>query len=233
MSRRLLLPLLLLLVAVGGCYTVQRSSSYYGLATGADALVFVVDISGSMEGRQEGTLTDQVRGEAAERAGAAVARGIGGAVGRVAGRQVRRESTKLGGAKRELIPALRGLPATAQFGLLTFGQRVNAWRPDLVPASAGNTNAAALHVNGLSADGSTPMRAALERAFAMRGVRTIILVTDGQPSDGSASSIREMVRSMNRGRGVTLHTVGLGGDQDATFLAALAADNGGRYVRRP
>ena len=218
---------------LAGCYAVQASRDYYGLPTAGRNVAFVVDVSGSMEGRQEGSLGDQVRGEAATRAGRSVERTVGGAAGRVLGRQVRREATKLGGAKRELIPALRGLDPATRFGLITFGARVRPWRDALVEATGPNRDAAATHVNGLRADGQTPMREALERAFAFRGIDTIILVTDGMASDGSADAIRQRVRALNPDGRVTLHAVGLGGDQNEAFLDALARENGGRYVRRP
>ena len=43
--------------AVGsGCYLFQKSDSFYGLQTAGQRIVFVVDTSGSMEGKNEGSL---------------------------------------------------------------------------------------------------------------------------------------------------------------------------------
>ena len=87
------------------------------------------------------------------------------------------------------------------------------------------------HVNGLDANGGTPILAALERTFGVPGVTTVFLMTDGQPTDASADEIVQRSRQLNRG-GVTLHTIGLGPDQDADFLRRLAEANGGTYVDR-
>lgn len=223
----------LVLALFSGCYAVQSSTDYYGLDTTLpnEGVVFVVDVSGSMEGKQEGTLTDQARGAAAQEAGNAVQRTVGGRVGRLLGGQVRGEATKLGGAKRELIPVLRGLDPTTRFTIHTFGGSHDAWRSGLVEASGTNKNLAVVHVNGLSADGGTPIREALERAFAVPGVTAVFLMTDGQPTDASPSEIIASTRTLNDGT-VRLHTIGLGPDQDADFLRELATANGGQYVDR-
>lgn len=222
----------LITVLLGGCYAIQRSADYYGVHTAGQDVVFLLDISGSMEGKQEGTLRDQAEGAAADAAGDVVERTVGGAVGRTLGGQVRGEATKLGAAKRELIPAIRGLEETSQFALVTFGDGVDTWHQDLVGAASTTRNTTIVRVNGLSADGGTPMLAALERAFQYQGVTTIFLMTDGQPTDSSADEIRERVRQLNGNDQIVLHTVGLGPDQDGAFLGALAQENGGQYVKK-
>ncbi|WP_420454671.1 VWA domain-containing protein [Rubrivirga sp.] len=223
----------LVLVALPGCYAVQSSADYYGLDTTlpGEGVVFVVDVSGSMEGKQEGTLEDQARGVAARQAGSAVQRTVGGRVGRLLGGQVRGEATKLGGAKRELIPVLRGLDPTTRFTILTFGDHVDFWRSDLVEATGATKNLGAVHVNGLDANGGTPIQEALERALAVPGATTVFLMTDGQPTDASTAEILATAQARNGGR-IRLHTVGLGPDHDGDFLAELAASNGGQYIDR-
>ncbi len=229
-------PLLLVLLALilPACYAVSNSSDYYGIETKVAGMnaVFIVDISGSMEGKQEGTLTDQVRGEAASQTGRAVERTVGGRIGRILGGQVRGEATKLGGAKRELIPVIRGLHSTSNFTVMTFGENISMWRDDLVPASAANKNLATAHVNSLDANGGTPMMAALERAFRVNGARTVFLMTDGEPTDAGTNEILTRVRQMNGNNRLRIHTVGLGPDQNADFLRQLAQQNGGTFVQR-
>lgn len=232
--RKLSLLSLLLAFGLSGCYAIKSSSDYYGIETKTPgmAAVFVIDVSGSMEGKQEGTLTDQVRGEAASQTGRAVERAVGGRVGRMLGGQVRGEATKLGGAKRELIPVIRGMDGTSSFTILNFGDNVRMWRDDLVPASSGNKNLATAHVNGLDANGGTPMMAAIERAFRVRGATSIFVMTDGEPTDASTADILTRVRQLNSNRRMVVNTVGLGPDQDEDFLRSLAEQNGGAYVKR-
>ncbi|PAP76660.1 VWA domain-containing protein [Rubrivirga marina] len=232
MSRRIP-PVLLAFALLSGCYAVQASSDYYGIDTTlpGETVVFVIDVSGSMEGKQEGTLEDQARGVAAREAGDAVQNTVGGRVGRLLGGQVRGEATKLGGAKRELIPVIRGLDNSTLFTVQTFGDAHDFWRDTPVAAAGNNKSLAMTHVNALDANGGTPILAALERTFGVPGVTTVFLMTDGQPTDASADEIVQRSRQLNRG-GVTLHTIGLGPDQDADFLRRLAEANGGTYVDR-
>ena len=228
---RLLLASLAVALAVSGCHAVQSSTDYYGIDTAGQSVLFVVDVSGSMEGKQEGTIQDQVQAEAANRTGNAVQRAVGGRVGRMLGGRVKSEANKLGAAKRELIPAIRGLDESTTFNIVTFGNEVRAWKSGLAPATGSNRTTGALHVDRLDANGGTPMREALDRAFRFQP-QTVFVLTDGQPTDASAQAILEHVRQLNRRGATTVHTVGLGPDQDAQFLADLAGQNGGRFVER-
>jgi hypothetical protein len=63
-------------------------------------------------------------------------------------------------------------------------------------------------------------------------VNVIFFVSDGQPTDAGANEILARVRELNGTRKIVVSTVGLGGDQDEKFLAALAAENGGKYVKK-
>src|SRR5919206_3974767 len=112
---------LLLVGSTSGCYLFQSSETFYGLKTAGQKVVFVVDISGSMEGKNEGTIQDRVTGMAVQASGNAIGNAIGGTVGAFVGQQTTSEVTKLGGAKRELIPAIQGLPDTTSFSIITFG----------------------------------------------------------------------------------------------------------------
>ena len=224
--------LLLLVFGGGGCYLFQKSETFYGLKTAGQKVVFVVDISGSMEGKNEGSLESRAVGMAVQGAGSAVSNAIGGSLGSFVGTQTTSEVTKLGGAKRELIPAIQGLPESSSFSIITFGNDTKPWMMGMVPASATNTGMAAAFVKQLEANGGTPARQALEKAFGYQDVGVVFFVSDGKPTDSSAAEILGRVRTLNAGRRVTVSTVGLGGDQDEGFLTALAAENGGRYVKK-
>lgn len=76
------------------------------------------------------------------------------------------------------------------------------------------------------------MMAALERAFQFQGATTIFLMTDGMPTDSTTTQIMQRVAELNRGRSIKVNAIGLGPDQDAAFLAALAQQNGGQYINR-
>jgi uncharacterized protein YegL len=226
---------LILLVSSGltsGCYLFQSSETFYGLKTSGQKVVFVVDISGSMEGKNEGTLQDRMTGIAVQTSGNAIGNAIGGSLGAFVGHQSTSEVTKLGGAKRELIPAIQGLPETTSFSIITFGNDVKPWLLGMSPADAKNRNIATAFVKDLDANGGTPARKALEEAFKYPDATLIFFLSDGQPTDSSAADILARVRELNAQRHVVVSTVGLGADQDERFLTELATENGGRYVKK-
>lgn len=217
---------------MSGCYAVQKSADYYGVRTAGQNVVFLLDTSGSMEGKDEGTLENEVEQEAANQAANVAEDAIGGSIGEAVGGQVRGEATKLGAAKRELIPAVRGLEETSLYAIATFGSNVNTWHSSLVAATSVQRTADAARINGLDASGSTPMLAAIERGFQYSGATTFFLLTDGQPTDSNAGQILERVRELNENSGIIIHTIGFGEDKDEDFLRQLAEENGGQYVDR-
>ena len=93
-----------------GCYTLKKQTEYYGVPTNQyKNIVFVLDISGSMEGVNEPSVAGHNVSAVASRGSRVVSNTLGnGMVARFAGQQLRRESTKLGAARRELIPAIKG-----------------------------------------------------------------------------------------------------------------------------
>jgi uncharacterized protein YegL len=224
--------LLAALAFAPGCYLFQKSETFYGLHTANQRVVFVVDISGSMEGKNEGSLQDQATGMAVQASGNAMGKFIGGSVGSFVGAQTASEATKLGGAKRELIPAIQGMPAGSSFAVVTFGRDVKPWLLGMADVNAQNQNIATALIKQLEANGGTPARRALEEAFNFRDATMVLFVSDGHPTDGSPAAILARVRALNSGRRVIISAVGLGGDQDEAFLGALASENGGQYIKK-
>lgn len=225
-------PVLALALALSGCYLFKKSETFYGLNTAGQKIVFVIDVSGSMEGKSEGSLQDRVTGQAVQSGGNVVGSAIGGRVGSFVGKQAASEGTKLGAAKRELIPAIQGLPESSQFVVVTFGSKVEPWVLGMTAASGSNKATATALIKDLSANGGTPAKEALEKAFSYSDANVIFFVSDGQPTDASADAILEEVRRLNAGKRLTVSTIGLGDDQDEKFLAALASENGGQYVKK-
>jgi uncharacterized protein YegL len=220
------------LLTSSGCYMFQKSDSYYGIATAQRKILFVLDVSGSMEGKAEGNITDQITAAATRRAGDAVGGAVGGIAGSMISSAASEETTKLGAAKRELIPAIQGLDQSSRFTIITFGEKVSPWRDQLIAADGTYKDQAMIFLKGLESNGGTPAREALERAFRFTDADLIFFVSDGQPSDASASEILARVGQLNATRHVTIETIGLGDDQDEAFLRDLAAQNGGQYIRK-
>ncbi len=215
-----------------GCYTFKKQEDYYGISTRDKNVVFVLDISGSMENINEPSIEGHIINTAVNQSASAVNKALGGgALGSLAAKQLQQESTKLGAAKRELIPTLKGLDAHATFSIITFESAVKSWRSTPVEAVDGNKTNAVLFVNGLKAGGATSAKAALKTALAIAGADVIFFLTDGQPTDSRPEDILKMVSAANPDRKVTIHTIGVGQDQDETFLRELAAQNKGQYYR--
>jgi uncharacterized protein YegL len=221
------------LLAAPGCYLFQKSETFYGLTAAGQKVVFVVDISGSMEGKNEGSLQDIATGVAVQTGGRAMGSAIGGSVGSFLGKQTASEATKLGGAKRELIPAIQGLPEGSSFAIVTFGRDVKPWMLGMADVNGKNQNIATALIKQLEANGGTPARKALEETFnSFPDATMVVFVSDGQPTDGNPNDILARVKALNNGRRVVVSTVGLGADQDENFLAALATQNGGQYMKK-
>ena len=73
----------------------------------------------------------------------------------------------------------------------------------------------------------------MELGLHQKGVDTIFLLSDGMPGDGKWVLERDIlreVRGINELKRITIHCVSLG--RPSTLLKSLAAENGGRYVRR-
>lgn len=239
--------LLLTGLLFNGCYMVKKSDTYYGIDTKSyNRVVFILDISGSMEGRAETDLQGNVLSEATQKVGDRVAGEVGGIAGDIIRNQTQEQVTKLGKARKEMIPAIRGLGEDSYFTIIIFENDIKLWRKSLVQATTANKNLAINHLKGLEASGGTNVYEALEQAFELAGegltdaakplgVETIFLLTDGKPSAGKitkADKIVEQTTGWNSQKRVVVHTIGLGEDCDADFLKALASRNGGKYIDR-
>lgn len=241
--------LIILLVALmlNGCYMVKKTDDYYGISTTtAKKFIFLIDISGSMEGKAETDLQGNVIASATSRAADEVGERVGGIAGDVIRNQTNQQLTKLGKAKKELIPAIRGLSEDCYFTIITFENEVKTWRKELVQATSANKNLAITFINALESGGGTNIYESLEKAFEMAGdglanpedelgVETIFLLSDGAPSAGSITDPNDIITAVeqwNSLKRVNLHTVGLGEDCDEEFMKALATSNNGNYIDR-
>jgi hypothetical protein len=234
--------------------TVGRQN-YGGVPVAAahcpDTVVFLLDLSGSMQGKQEISISRRVTG-AAQRAGA----GLSPQVGRITANAARRtfglSVNRLTGARIALNSTLNALyvPPTqteprasrdrrpppratstqppAYFALFGFNNGVEAWKTGVHPAT--EAAAALPWIATRSADGGTSIRAALQAAFAVRGVDAIYLLSDGEPTDATPEAILAEVRRWNAGRRVRVHTIGVGNEQGEAFLCQLADQNNGLYT---
>ena len=159
---------------------------------------------------------------------------------------------KIDVAKHELKKALKKLPRKAKFNIIAFNHAVLVWKDTMMDATDGNKEDALKWVRALKPSGSTYIDGALRMAFRIAGLGamdkqypevnadTIVLLSDGAPTDNSfpesklmdPNVILEHVRTWNRYKRVVVHTIGVDLVEGIDFLKKLAAENDGTYVDR-
>lgn len=204
----------------------SKSSSIYGINITGKRIVFVADISGSMEGKAEDGKR-VVRDVAID----SIARQLPGWMRSSIKGTVNKQSSKLIAMKRQLSGAIQQLPEAVQFNIVAFSSSTKQWSNKLNVASKANKSSAVDFINRLTGQSGTSISSGLQKAFQFPADQ-IILISDGEDSNVSPSVILARVKQLNQRRNVVIHTIGLGKDQDGRFLKALAAQNRGKYVRR-
>ena len=215
-----------------------KTSNYHGITTPSRRVLFVVDVSGSMED----LVVDRER---------------------FAGRGYR-SFQKLAIVKEELKRTIEGLESWVEFDVLAFATEVDPWKKGLVRANVlqkrsaqawieklkpiGGSSTRALSDAGLrSAAGRSAGRtntfAALMSCLGVRAqgsrivlepgtVDTVFFLSDGEPSVGQfvdEGEIREKVIEANRRARLVIHTLAIG-QFSKNFMESLAAENGGVFV---
>ncbi len=173
-----------------------HATGYHGIPVPPGGVVFVLDVSGSMNSPYSGGKTRyEYFAEALEQ-------------------------------------TLAQLPESTEFGILLFETRVRPWQEKLVPATPENVQKARDFLAYNKPVGATNLHGALRRALEMEGVQTVFLLSDGEPTAGEVVRPNEILADIswaNRDRRIVIHTLAAG-TAEASFMADLAAANGGRSV---
>ncbi|WP_179352067.1 VWA domain-containing protein [Winogradskyella vidalii] len=220
--------LITLCVLFQSCYVVKKSDEFYEVETSDLNTLYLIDISGSMEGIDEGSVEDQVRREVGNTAGKEVSKAIGGKIGNILGKQVTKEATKLGAVKRNLIPAIKGLPDGKKFLVFAFNNDVTMQATEFRVADNVSRTSSNVFVKNLAAEGGTDTLEGLLEAIATKDVQEIVLMSDGLPN-GGPSNVLEEVRKANTNN-IIIHTIAFGDDADLDFMRTLAQENNGTFV---
>ncbi|MEZ5978330.1 MAG: HEAT repeat domain-containing protein [Planctomycetota bacterium] len=177
---------------------------FFGIQIDSHRVAFVIDVSGSMEEKAKGQYVDE-DGE-----------------------------MRIVIAKKELTNFLDGLEPGAYFNLIPFSDRARPWQEQMVKNEGEVMVDAKEFVDDLVPSGATNLYDGLQTAFADPETDTIVVLSDGEPTDGEIieiTEIRRRVKEWNEHRGIVIHTVQIG----ATFeiLKWLAEDSGGETVLIP
>ncbi|MHC5210252.1 MAG: HEAT repeat domain-containing protein [Planctomycetota bacterium] len=228
----------------GTAYTTGKKKQFLGLETKSENILFVIDVSGSMEI----PFGDPDRLKAMGREYSSLKR--------------------LEIVKEELMYTIRELPDTTSFNILSFAKDVDEWKKAPARANVLNKNNATTWVQRLRPLGGQAAgfraQTGLDRAAAEEGATnthlalltalgedpdkkrgngfvtdapkspldTIFFLTDGEPTTGESvdmNVIRQEVRRLNEFRGVQIHVIYVGefGGDD---FEKLARENGGLFV---
>jgi uncharacterized protein YegL len=199
-------------------------------------------MEGNAETDAQGKIIDATTSYATNK----VADKVGGTAGSLIKSQTNKQLSKLGKAKKELIPAIRGLSENISFTIIVFENDIKMWRKELVPATKTNKNLAITYINSLSSGGGTNIYSALDKAFELAGdgaldnnkplnVENIFLLSDGSPSAGAITNPQKIIdktQEWNKIGKVKIHCIGLGTDQDEAFLKGIAEKNNGQYIKK-
>jgi len=202
----------------------RKAVSFQTVTTNSTAIVYVVDISDSMN----------------EAAGSAELNEAG------IGRRDDVDRSKFDVVVKELIGTIAGLPEETMFNVIVYNHEVKRWKDEMQRASKRAKNEALEYLLAIRPTGGTNIFDSLESAFDLAGrgasdkyyrplVDTIYFLSDGAPSAGRFTETSDILREidrMNRFRKLTIHAIGVGKLHDRDFMRSLAHDHGGRYVQR-
>ena len=216
----------------------ERTASFCGIPAQGSRILFVIDLSGSMEFAMKALGGE----DAADTQG-------GG--------------TRLAFAKRQMHKAISEIPAASKINFITFNGRPKArvWSKELVEANEKNKKKALEFVDSWTAtypppnqrDGGTNMWSGLEEALTVTtqiygeaqdtAIDEIFVVSDGAPSVGEIldpMEILRLVNETNRFTKIRINTIFITSSDDrdpreltlspSELMRRMAQENGGRFV---
>jgi len=198
---------------------------FYGIPQTAERIIYIVDISGSMEV----SMVDPqwIDGEP------------------VPARND--EDSRYDAALRELLRATRKLRPRSTFAVFVYSSKARGLHEKMTHATKDNLAKLEQEFVHMGPEGSTNIYEALEEALRFAGIYSagttgkrkqvadaIYLLSDGAPTDAKGkaedpSRVLVAVREWNALQRIAIHTIGIGKQHSAAFLKQLAEDNGGQY----
>ncbi|MDE0961118.1 MAG: hypothetical protein OSB09_10085 [Planctomycetota bacterium] len=141
--------------------------------------------------------------------------------------------------QKELKRMIRELPRSFKFCLVTFDEDVDRMSDHLVEATPDQKRRALKFVDNFDPEGLTSTDRALESAFKIPGVRSIVLLSDGMPYRSKdpidVLQLLAHIEEINRFEHIPIHTVGFASTSGNAggFLGELSRRNNGTYTEVP
>ena len=203
------------------------TTAFYGIETRSKRVVFVVDISFSMDQPTDGSSQGGMGGGAPHGGGSA--------------------KTKMAMAKEQLRAAIEGLPDDATCNLVVYSESYAVWEEEMTLLKSRGRKRLDAFIADVRSNGTTNICDALDRALELAGASplglpgkaselaadTIFLLSDGDPNRGRISRLDDLLDDLWRRTArtrIVVHTIGIGEAAGSTFLRELARRTGGRYV---
>ncbi len=227
--------------------TAPVAPTYYGLKVWSDKVVFVIDVSLSMN---EEMVID--RDTLVRETGAVVSSGSNeGGAKTPEGPKPDEDvipiewwkiKTRMDFARSQLKYVVSILKRDQWFDVVWFSDSVVAWQGRMVPAARVTKKRAADWLDGLECEGGTNTWGGLTKALNLvgrgtdeenygRGADTIYFLSDGQPSKGDIKDENQIVAAIERihkVRHVKIHVIQIG-TSPLPFMKRLAEVTGGDY----
>ncbi len=137
-------------------------------------------------------------------------------------------------ARKELFRALDALPPATRFNVVLFASKVLIYKPKRCIAATPKRikRAKAWVSKNFQASGQTHTWGALQKAFALKRLDTIFLLSDGTPSMGDYENVSDTIEAIyaaNWERRITIHTIAL---SLAEFLRKKQGGWGENFMQR-
>jgi HEAT repeat protein len=149
------------------------------------------------------------------------------------------KTTKREELQRSLEAVFARLTPDSRVNLIPFNTEPKPYKPALFAATPQAKAAALQFMSKITPDGRTNIYDSLEIALSDPDADTIVLLTDGAPTEGkrrTRAAILAGVRQINRYRLARIHTIEVGAQNTSArwkgFLKEIADATGGNYLAR-
>jgi HEAT repeat protein len=228
----------------------KETASYFNFPIHTDRVLFILDVSGSMEWPDPPRGSGIKPGDWKERRIDVAHRELYKALRELAKQNRGRVPKKLKrGETSDLpwAPSEDGTEPPTLFRVATFSSGVVPWRKDAVLATEENVEEAIAWLEKQGPHGGTATYEALEYGVSLEDVDTVYFLSDGVPSLGrwvERETILARVRQMNRFRRVSISTIALiiglspieslrkyeDPDDMAELMSRIASENQGKFA---
>ncbi|NUN49343.1 MAG: VWA domain-containing protein [Candidatus Brocadiae bacterium] len=218
--------------------TTAEPPTFFGLKINSKKIVFVLDVSGSMNDPSEPPKSAQEPPKVVS----------GGNQPPPEPWEAGMKGTKIEVLKHEFERTVSKLDPKVTFNVIVYGQTHLMWKDKMQNATPGNRADAIDFVKKQAGNGQTNLGDALEEAFKLAGqglgdknyaalVDTIYVMSDGAPNAGKYPNPDDIIRKVeewNKLSKVVINTIGLGndGNYNPDFMRRLAGMTGGVFVKR-